>query len=171
MLVFSGLHTQERTTNMRINLVLIIAIALAVTACTDGATPPSAGIERIVSTTSFGMCMGYCKTRLEITPVEAVLTREPGGRGGTTLPAQRFTAKLDASEWQEFTRLAQAAKYDGLPPVIGCPDCADGGAESLEISGPGGTKSVSFDHGAKVEPLQPLLDRVRELRTRLTPKE
>jgi hypothetical protein len=67
-------------------------------------------------------------------------------------------------------RLAQEAKLDGLPAVIGCPDCADGGAESLTVIGTGGTKTISFDHGAAIKEAQPLLDRVRALRTRLMPK-
>ncbi len=156
---------------MRLNSGLIIAAVLVLAACNDSVVPQTGRIDRIVSTTSFGMCVGYCKTRLEITQAETVLVREPGGRGGTNLPVQRLTGKLDAGEWQELSRLAEAAKFDGLPPVIGCPDCADGGAESLEVSGPSGIRTVSFDHGAKVEPLQSLLDRVRELRGRLTPKE
>ena len=158
--------------NMRVRFGLVVAFAaaLGLAACDDDAAVQASGIARVVSTTSFGMCMGYCKTRLEITQDEAVLVREPGGRGGTTLPSQRFTEKLSPGQWQEIARLAEAAKFDGLPAVIGCPDCADGGAESLTVTGPGGSKTVSFDHGAKVEALQPLLDRVRELRLGLTPK-
>ena len=154
---------------MRFGFAVAIVAALGLAACDNGTTAPN-GVTQVVSTTSFGMCMGYCKTRLEITQGEAVLVREPGGRGGTTLPVQRFTATLEAGEWQEIARLAEAAKFDDLPAVIGCPDCADGGAESLSVTGPGGSKTVSFDHGAKVEALQPLLERVRELRLGLTPK-
>ena len=154
----------------RFGLVVAFAAAFGLAACDDGAVE-ARGVSQVVSTTSFGMCMGYCKTRLEISEGEVVLVREPGGRGGVTLPVQRFAEKLSASQWQEIARLAEAAKFDGLPAVIGCPDCADGGAESLTVMGVGAAKTVSFDHGAKIEALQPLLDRVRELRARLTPKE
>ncbi|MCE9522580.1 MAG: hypothetical protein K8S25_09140 [Alphaproteobacteria bacterium] len=155
----------------RFGLIVAVVAALGLAACDNGAKDAS-GVVRVVSTTSFGMCVGYCSTRLEIAAGEAVLVRESrGGRGGAVLPTQRFTAPLNASEWQEIVRLAAAAKFDGLPEVIGCPDCADGGAESLSVEGSGGTKTVKFDHGAKVEALQPLLDRVRELRVKLTPAE
>jgi hypothetical protein len=153
----------------RFGWVVTIAAVLGLAAC-GNETMEASGVERVVSTTSFGMCMGYCSTRLEISEGQAVLVREGGGRGGPTLPAQRATATLDAREWQEIARLAAAAKYDGLPAVIGCPDCADGGAESLTVESPTGNKTVSFDHGAKIEALQPLLDRVRDLRAKLTPK-
>lgn len=148
-------------------------IALALGACASGAAPP-AGITRVISTTSFGMCVGYCRTRLEITEAQAVLVRAGSsgrGGGGAALPDQRFSASLSAGEWQEIQRLAADADLGALPDVVGCPDCADGGAEGLTIEQPGGSESVSFEFGARLAPAQPLLDRVRTLRTRLTPED
>ncbi len=117
------------------------------------------------------MCVGYCTTRLEISEGQAVLVREArGGRGGQDQPEQRFSAVLAPSEWQAIARLAANTNLDELPPVIGCPDCADGGAESLTIASAGKSRSVSFEYGATIEQAQPLLDRVRALRTRMTPE-
>lgn len=117
------------------------------------------------------MCAGYCTTRLEISEGQAVLVREArGGRGASDLPDQRFSEALSLAEWQEFSRLADNTNLSGLPPVIGCPDCADGGAESLTLVGAEGSRGVSFEHGAAIEQAQPLLDRVRALRTRMMPE-
>jgi len=149
-------------------LFAICALSL-VSAC-SGDTRVTNDVERIVSTTSFGMCVGYCRTSLEIKPGEAVLTREPGGRGAPALQPQRLTVKLTDAEWQQLATLAASVTYDGLPETIGCPDCADGGAESLAVTRGGKERKVSFDHGADIRQLQPLLARVRELRTRLMPK-
>ena len=150
-------------------LALVAATALGLAACGGEARAP-AGVARVVSTTSFGMCVGYCSTRLEISQGEAVLTRSArGGRGAPDLPDQRFTQALSADEWAEIARLGAAAKLDGLPDVIGCPDCADGGAESLTIEAAGGAKTITFEHGAAIGEAQPLLDRVRALRAKLTP--
>ena len=152
-------------------LAAVMAAALGVAACSNGTTV-AGGVTQVVSTTSFGMCAGYCKTRLEISEGQAVLVREAWGRGaGQNLPEQRTTAALGAGEWQEIARLAAAAQIDGLPDVIGCPDCADGGAESLSIVGPKRNKTITFDHGAKVEEAQPLLDRVRAVRARMLPPQ
>jgi hypothetical protein len=152
-------------------LTVVVAMALSLPSCGDEGTSAASAIRQIVSTTSFGMCMGYCSTRLEISKGEAVLVRTArGGRGASDLPDQRFTATLSESEWQEIAQLAENTNLDGLPPVIGCPDCADGGAESLAIVGADGTKEISFDHGATIEQAQPLLERVRALRTKLTPE-
>lgn len=149
-------------------------LALALTACAGAAAPGPSAVTRVVSTTSFGMCVGYCTTRLEIAEGQAVLIREARGGRGAPDPAQtpqRFTATLTAAEWQEIQRLAANADLDTLPDVVGCPDCADGGAEGLTIESAGGAESVSLEFGAVLAPAQPLLDRVRALRQRLTPAE
>jgi len=148
--------------------------ALALTACASAAPPSSGSVTRVVSTTSFGMCVGYCTTRLEVSEGQAVLIREARGGRGAPNPAQqpqRFTAQLTPTEWQEIQRLAANVDMDALPDVVGCPDCADGGAESLTIEGPGGAESVSFDYRASLPQAQQLLDRIRGLRDRLTPQE
>jgi len=150
-------------------LVIVLAAALSVSAC-GARTQAPAPVTQIVSTTSFGMCVGYCATRLEISEGQAILVREAHGRrGNQDLPAQRITATLSLGEWQEIARLAAATNLDGFPPVIGCPDCADGGAESLTIVRLGGSKTISFDHGTAIKEAQPLLDRLRALRTKMTP--
>lgn len=157
--------------NFMMRFALAAIAALSLTACESGAMKPSA-VTKVASTTSFGMCAGYCKTTLEISEKEAVLTREAWGRGaGANLPLQRFATPLSAQEWQDIAAAAEAAKIDALPERIGCPDCADGGAESLTIVATKGTKTITFDHGAAIAEAQPLLDLVRALRTRMMPKE
>lgn len=146
-------------------------LATALSACTTAAAPEQTQVRQVVSTTSFGMCVGYCSTRLELSEAGAVLTRSSrGGRGGATLPDQRFTAPLSAGEWREIAQLAANARIGRLPDTIGCPDCADGGAESLTIAG-ATERTIAFEHGARIEEAQPLLERVRALRVRLTPAE
>jgi hypothetical protein len=160
--------------NILRKILIIIASSLALSACDTTATQPgpaTSPVTRIVSTTSFGMCSGYCRTRLELTETQFVLIREPGGRGAPNLPVQRFTATPAAGEWQQLATLAASTGLAGLPETIGCPDCADGGAESMAISSTGGEKKVTFDHGADIRELQPLLTRVRDIRTSLAPKE
>ena len=155
------------------NFLPIAAFALSVMACASAPTAPAAEVTRVVSTTSFGMCVGYCTTRLEISEGQAVLIREArGGRGAPqNLPEQRYAAQLSASEWQEIQRLAANVDFDALPATVGCPDCADGGAEGLTVEGPGSSETVSIEFRASVPQAQPLLDRVRALRERLTPAE
>lgn len=153
---------------------LLAAAALCLAACASAPTSTAhANIRQIVSTTSFGMCVGYCTTRLEISEGRALLVREArGGRGAPqNLPAQRFTQVLTPDEWDAIQALAANTDLSGLEPVIGCPDCADGGAESLTIESSGAPQSISFEYNASIAQAAPLLARVRALRTRLTPAE
>ena len=157
----------------RARFLILALAAMGLSACAS--TPETLSqlaVTQVVSTTSFGMCAGYCATRLEITQHEAVLTRDGrSGRGGTAKPDQRFTAPISESEWQEIARLAESVNMGELPDVIGCPDCADGGAEGLTIARGAGEESVSFDYGATVAQAQPLLERVRALRERMMPAD
>ena len=152
---------------MRLNKrILMVAVALcAAIAC---ATSPSGAtaVTAIRATTSFGFCLGYCRTTLEIT--EAGITYiEEAPRGD--LPAVRRTAALSSSEWEALVDAVDRRAIEALPETIGCPDCADGGAESLEVTGADWRKGVTFEHGATIPQLQPLLSRVRTLRTRFPP--
>ncbi len=155
-----------------LKLLSLSALTLALAACASAAAPQQANVTRVVSTTSFGMCVGYCTTELEITEGQAVLTRlARGGRGAPdSLPPQRYSMPLTASEWQEIQRLAALADFDALPDVVGCPDCADGGAEGLTVEGASGAESVSIEFRADVREVQPLLERVRAIRDRLMPE-
>lgn len=157
---------------MRVTMLLPLA-ALALAGCASAPALSAPSVTRVVSTTSFGMCVGYCMTRLEITEGQAVLIREArGGRGAPqNLPEQRYATQLTPSEWQEIQRLAANVDLDALPDTVGCPDCADGGAEGLTVEGPSGAESVSLEFRATIPQAQPLLDRVRALRERLMPRE
>lgn len=152
----------------------VVSLSLLLAGCQEEgqAAADEQTLVRVVSTTSFGMCVGYCSTRLEITESEAVLTRQGrGGRGAVELPDDVIRASFDVGEWTEIKRLAAEAKFEGLGPVIGCPDCADGGAESLTVETSDGIASVSFEYGAKVEGLSGLLEKVRAKRLAMTPAE
>ena len=76
---------------------------------------------------------------------------------------------LTAAEWRDIQSLAAAADFDALPDVVGCPDCADGGAEGLTVEDAEGAESVSLEFRANVREVQPLLTRVRAIRDRLMP--
>lgn len=159
---------------MRLTMLLPLA-AFALAACASAPAPSTSSVTRVVSTTSFGMCIGYCTTRLDISEGQAVLIREPrGGRGGAInhhAQPQRFSRPLSDAEWRDIQRLAAETDLTTVPDVVGCPDCADGGAEGLTIEGPGGAESVSLEFRAALPQAQALLERVRALRDELTPLE
>jgi hypothetical protein len=124
------------------------------------------------SGTSFGMCFGYCVTELSV-----IATQSPAVTGGKLIFSEfspRDTVKFPDRTQQRALTAAEIAciqkdiDFDAfmkLDTVIGCPDCADGGAEWVEITKNGVTRRVTFEHGASIPSIQPLLDRVRALRS------
>lgn len=109
------------------------------------------------SGTSFGMCAGYCVTRLEVT-ADSVHLEERGGRDN---PPPRVRARaLTATERAEVEAALRAAELTSAEEVYGCPDCADGGAEWVEVGG----RRVTFEHGADIRPVRQLARVARTLR-------
>ncbi len=111
---------------------------------------------------SFGMCGGYCRRELEIS------------RGGMRLttsswdpahyPTKVEERPLPAGAWDALDAALRQSQLERLDSVYGCPDCADGGAEWVELAAPDLKKRVAFEYGKAPSPLQPLLDRIVELR-------
>ena len=84
-------------------------------------------------------------------------------------PTLRNTVQLDGAEADSLADAAARARFEGLGPVIGCPDCADGGAETLSVTTAGRRETVTFEFNASVRELEPLLSQTRSLAARLRP--
>ena len=142
---------------------LILAASLALLpACVSPSDTLTAEGLVLRSGTSFGMCMGYCVTELTVTQDElrfVEASREP-------VRERTRRAALAPGEWEEILALANPSALEALPEVIGCPDCADGGAEWVEVEHEGRKRRVTFQYGSTVEGIQPLVDKARELRER-----
>lgn len=65
------------------------------------------------------------------------------------------------SEWTAMKSLISMEEFNQLPETIGCPDCADGGAEWVQIIGPGYSKKVLFEYGSSPAGLEALLAKLR----------
>jgi hypothetical protein len=150
---------------MKLHRTLLAFLAVMLAGCGSSPTQSEAEIAVIRSTTSFGFCVGYCKTTLEITPERMVFLEE--SPRGDRAPRQR-SAAITAEEWNALVAAVDRGKIESLPTQIGCPDCADGGAESLEVVGAEWQRRVTFEFGASIAGLQPLLEKVRALRTRVS---
>lgn len=51
-----------------------------------------------------------------------------------------------------------------LDSIYGCPDCADGGAEWIEIQDDQQIKKVTFEYGDTLAPIENLMLELRDLR-------
>lgn len=144
---------------------LLTAVALLAGCAGQTPSAPSAPSATLVvrSSTSFGMCPAesLCETSLEISGgAVTFIARSRTGR------QERQSGMLSVGEWANLERRAREARFDGLAPVIGCPDCADGGAESVSVVSSGSSRNVTFEFGADVPPVAPLVESLREIRRR-----
>ena len=144
-------------------LLVVLTVVAGSAACTSVA-PGTEGVSTIRTTTSFGFCLGYCRTILEVTADGMVFVEEPTRQAD--LPRVVRTAPISAEEWRSLVEAVDRAALEALPPTVGCPDCADGGAESVEVIATGWRDQVTFEFNAPLPALEPLLSRLRPLRER-----
>jgi hypothetical protein len=145
-------------------LLFLLSTVLAGSAACTSVEPGPEGVSTIRTTTSFGFCLGYCRTILEVTAEGMVFIEEPTRQAD--LPRVVRTAPISAEEWRSLVAAVDRAALEALPPTVGCPDCADGGAESVEVIGRDWRDEVTFEFNAALPQLQPLLSRLRPLRER-----
>jgi hypothetical protein len=146
--------------------LMLAALVPLAAACTATPSTTSETLEGVVvrAGTSFGMCMGYCTTELRIAPDEVLFIES--GRDPAANPERTRRAALRPGERDDLLPLAGPALSGGLQEVYGCPDCADGGAEWVEVERAGERRRVTFEYGSTVGPIQPLIAKTRELRER-----
>lgn len=139
----------------------LISLTLLAAAC-GTPTDPSTEPVSFTHSVSFGFCVEgiYCASRLEVSPREAVLTYE--GRLLSQFPLRHA---LDAASWKKLSDALDPAGLRALPDVVGCPDCADGGADVLTVAyGDGQVDSVTFEHGQAVRGIEALVKELYEVR-------
>lgn len=141
------------------------ALALILLCSCNGMGPVSRNATVIRSGTFFGMCHGYCIKDVTITPESAVFV-ERGGRDTVQFPTKSSTVPVTADEWNDLIGALQMDSLAKLDSVIGCPDCADGGGEWIEVETSGTRRKVTFEHGATIPSIAPLLEKVRAIRAK-----
>lgn len=144
--------------------LLLSGLLLASVACSKSTTEAEGpAFSGLASGTSFGMCAGYCRTELRIdsTAVTFIETSQV-----QQLPPRTQSLVLTTSEWQRIRSAVDAAALSRMAGVHGCPDCADGGAEWIEIRTAEATVRVTFEYGKVLDPISALQTEIRALRER-----
>ncbi len=107
------------------------------------------------------MCRGYCYSEYQFQAMESQLIRRAWDTVQYPQTLEALSPKPD--EWTEMKSLISIEEFIELPETIGCPDCADGGAEWVQIIGPGYSKKVMFEYGSTPAGLEALLSKLREI--------
>lgn len=113
---------------------------------------------------SFGMCNGYCFNEFIYTEFSSVKFSKAWGRTDLSkFPDKYDTTDFYKKDWEEVLLKLDSEKFYALPEIIGCPDCADGGSEWIEIITKEKTVKVTFEFGEDIPELTELLAYLRKI--------
>jgi len=139
-------------------VIAILFIVISFSACSNDVLYKN--IAQINYGTSFGECIGYCKHEVTIkskaatyqcsswSPTEQILTKDTLINSSTLDSIGNFST----------------SSFFKLPVSIGCPDCADGGAEWLEIILLNGDKhKVTFEYHNEPTLIKDQIIKLREI--------
>ena len=144
-------------------LLLLVASPILTASCDDapfGHLPDDAVIRW---GTSFGECIGYCTQEVEVTPTLARLTRTSSDP--SHYPARVEERDVSGATWSDLRAAVEASDITSLDDIYGCPDCADGGAEWVEVETQGSKKKVVFEAGDPPRGVASLVDALRSVRS------
>ena len=124
-------------------------------------TAPDRPVVRVSGGTFFGECGGYCKMSIHVEPTRMTFI---ASAWDLSLPTYRQYT-YGANNWSGLLGVVNWDAFSEMPEVIGCPDCADGGGEWIEVTVAGESHRITFEQGATIEAIQPLIERMRLLRS------
>lgn len=113
--------------------------------------------------TSFGMCVGYCQHEYVLNGTSFTLTQN-GTRAQAQSPTKTCQTTLSAADWNALKALADFNTFSSKPATLGCPDCADGGAEYVELQTGERKHRVTFEFGKTIPGFDPLVSALRARR-------
>ena len=108
--------------------------------------------------TSFGKCSGYCIQEVALTNNQVAKKLIP--HRDKSLEVK--TCNQDFSKFEKLVSLIDMEAFDQLEVTIGCPDCADGGAEWIQIiTSEGYDKKVTYSYNKAPSMSEPFIDILR----------
>jgi hypothetical protein len=113
---------------------------------------------------SFGECMGYCRNEMDIAQTSVIIKSSSWDK--VNYPDKLCQKSITTGKWNEIVRCADSISFNSLDSIYGCPDCADGGAEWVEIATSGWKHKVTVDYSGPNRPvvLENLFGKLRGLK-------
>lgn len=149
-----------------------IFLSTLLSGCQFSNVPPITNTEWVFrSGTSFGMCLGPCRQEVTWTADRTqfeVFTSS--GRGGANPVRSEFFESMDQEFWREIQKQFDPTGWKQYEPVLGCPDCADGGSEWIEWTDGKEVYRVTFEYGKTLIGHENLVLLFREQREKLRKK-
>jgi len=124
--------------------------------------------QTIIKTGTYaGFCLGYCVQDFVITSEKITYSQNGWDYVADVreeLPAKIKEVQISESTWQELVDSIDLQKFNSLPERIGCPGCADGIVEWIEISDGKKDKKIEFEPKDNVLEIDQLVTVLREIR-------
>ena len=112
---------------------------------------------------SFGMCVGPCRKKMNVVNNALTFTvYYTEGRGAVGGTPKTYKETSDIILQNSLSKSIDYEAFKKLKNVIGCPDCADGGAESVEIIKGNIKHKVTFEYGKAPKEIESLVTILRE---------
>lgn len=109
---------------------------------------------------SFNMCLGYCIRSIKI--FDSKIEYEKRGRDlNSNLPKIFVSESISNYYWISLVQKLNFDKFMQLDSIIGCPDCADGGAEWIEIKKNDKIHKITFGYGNEPETVKSFIGYLR----------
>lgn len=150
---------------MRVSIRGMVLAMAAVAACSGNPADGTAGSDvAIVQGMSYGMCVGYCWSELVVEGNSAVLMET--SRDSVRYPRRTRSIEITSAQWQRIQSLAETSVMSEVEGTHGCPDCADGGAEWVELRMGGRAVRATYEAGRDLAPIASLQAELRSIRQR-----
>jgi len=146
--------------NRIVFILLMVGLTVSCKKNDKGATE----VKQIEYGTSFGECLGYCKSDILLQRGSVKYTES-----GWSDTLKTITCTDTLTMWNVFASGLDIKKFFELQAIIGCPDCADGGAEWIEIELVSGEKhKVTFEYMNAPEVLESYVIKLRDQKRKST---
>ena len=122
------------------------------------------GIVEFKTGTSFGECGGYCLSELTISANDADYVLYGWDENDPVYLPIAINDTVDFTVWEDLNTQFNFELFMNLDSIIGCPDCADGGAEWFEIVTNDTVERVTIEYGDSLEGLNNYIDLLRSVR-------
>jgi hypothetical protein len=139
-------------------LIFAIIISLSFSGCKKGDIK---NLNSIGYGSSFGMCVGYCSSNLLISDLKLTFSKSKNGQTADTKTCSKTISEADINVIKNELNID---KISALPEVIGCPDCADGGAEWIAINADGKQYKITYEYGKAPKELEAAVARLKVMK-------
>ncbi|WP_341225190.1 hypothetical protein [uncultured Arcticibacterium sp.] len=154
----------------KVTLIITLFSTFYLSSC-DSVSPKLESDLVIISGQSFGECQGECTQYFELNAQnDSVSFVSQPYYVDNAHEKKIFKGTLEETSWQEILSELNTKTFRNLNEVYGCPDCADGGAEWIEITDSSGVHKVTFEYGQEVKGIENLIILLRNQRNALSKK-